>query len=472
MNDMTFTQCSALLTEIAAQAQGTKVLGPVDTASFVALATTTLNTGYDAVCNAISQVLSRTIFSVRPYSRKLKGLKADSIRFGNHVRKITILDGDLENDDRQALVDGESIDQQTVKKPKPLQTNFYGIDVYQKHVTIFRDQLDVAFSGPDEFGRFISAVYQNISDQLEKVHEETARATLANIIGAKVKADAPNVFYLLDEYNAATGESLTAANYQDPDNYPNFSKWVFGFINTISDLMEERSAKFHMNIKNKTIMRHTPKSKQKMYLYGPEMNQVDARLFSSIFGPQFLKLVDFEKVNFWQNISDPKKIQVKPSYMDPNDGTVIEDSDALTVDGIFGVLFDEEACGYTTVNTWSAAAPFNARGGYTNIFWHFSERPWNDLTENFCVFILGSKPTFDYTKTQGEHSTITLKVNGSTVAAGSNKLALGDRAVITATAASGYHLTTFTVNGDDFTSGDEIIVTDDITVVTVAEANA
>lgn len=472
MNEMDFTQVSAILTEVAAQAQGTKQIAPVDTASFIAMATTTLNTGYDKVINAISQVLSRTIFSQRPYNRKLRGMKADAIRFGNHVRKITILDGDLENDDRQSLTDGESIDMQVVKKPKALQTNFYGIDVWQKHITIFKDQLDVAFNGPEEFGRFISMVYQNISDQIEKVHEETARAVLANMIAAKVKADAPNVFYLLDEYNAATGESLTADNYQDPDNYPNFSKWVFGFINTISDLMTERSAKFHMNITGKTIMRHTPKANQKMYIYSPEINQINARIFSSIFGPEFLKLVDFEKVNFWQNINDPRKVQVKPSYMDISDGTVIEDSDAMTVDGIFGVLFDEEACGFTTVNTWSAAAPFNARGGYTNMYWHFSERPWSDLSENFVVFLLASKPTFDYTKTQGEHSTITLKVNGSTVAAGSDKLKMGDRAVITATAASGYHLTTFTVNGENFTSGDEILVTSDVTVVTVAEANA
>ena len=136
MNDLTFTQASALLTEIASQAQGTKAIAPVDTSSFIALANTTLKCGYDVISNAISQVLSRTIFSVRPYSRKLKGMKADSVRFGNHVRKITILDGALENDDRQSLTDGHSIDQQVVNKPKALQTNFYGIDVYQRHVTI------------------------------------------------------------------------------------------------------------------------------------------------------------------------------------------------------------------------------------------------------------------------------------------------------------------------------------------------
>lgn len=389
MNDMTFTQAATLLTEVASQAQGIEAIAPVDAASFVALANTTLKTGYDRVIEAISQTLSRTIFSVRPYSRKFKGMKADSIRFGNHVRKITIIDGELENDDRQNLVDGQSTDPYVVNKPKAIQTNFYGIDVYQRHVTIFRDQLDVAFSSAEEFGRFISMVYQNISDQFEQIYEATARTTLANMIGAKVSADPDNVFYLFDEYAADTGITLTSATYRDPANYENFCKWLFGFINTISDRMEERSILFHQNLTGKPIMRHTPKSKQKMYMFAPEMNQVDSRLFSSIFGPQFLKLVDFEKVNYWQSIETPDEIQVKPSYLNVSTGAAVT-GENVTLPHVLGVLFDEEACGYTAVNNWSAASPFNPRGGYTNMFWHTSMRPWVDTTENFVVFVLGS----------------------------------------------------------------------------------
>ena len=61
---------------------------------------------------------------------------------------------------------------------------------------------------------------------------------------------------------------------------------------------------------------------------------------------------------------------------------------------VFGVIFDEDAAGYTVVNQWSASAPFNARGGYTNIFWHSTDRYWNDFTENAVVLLLdvaGSK---------------------------------------------------------------------------------
>ena len=55
---------------------------------------------------------------------------------------------------------------------------------------------------------------------------------------------------------------------------------------------------------------------------------------------------------------------------------------------MFGVLFDEEAAGYTMINEWANPAPFNARGGYTNMFWHRTVRYYNDFSENAVVLLL------------------------------------------------------------------------------------
>ena len=52
---------------------------------------------------------------------------------------------------------------------------------------------------------------------------------------------------------------------------------------------------------------------------------------------------------------------------------------ALEQDDIFG----EEALGYTVMNQWSATTPFNAKGGYSNVFFHFTDRFWNDFTDRF-----------------------------------------------------------------------------------------
>ena len=44
--------------------------------------------------------------------------------------------------------------------------------------------------------------------------------------------------------------------------------------------------------------------------------------------------------------------------------------------------------GYTVVNEWMNATPLNSAGGYINFWYHFTDRYWNDLTENGVVMIL------------------------------------------------------------------------------------
>lgn len=398
-NDLSFNQLSTVLTAITNQATGVNNMAPVDTSSFVTVAQTALKTGYDPLTTAISQVLSKTIFSVRPYTRKFKGLNVSNQRYGNHVRKLLTIDKPFEDDDRLKLVDGESIDQYKVNKPKVLQTNFYGANQYQKSVTIYKDQLDSAFSSPDEFASFISMIMQNASDMIEQAHEETARAAINNLISAIYAAEATSqtilakanggkrAVNLLKLYNQMNGGSLTVEDVFKTANFESFVKFAFSTINTIADLMTDRNTLFSSQLTNYTIIRHTPKDRMKFYLYNDLVNKINSEVYSTVFNPDFLKLVDFERVNFWQSVLDPSSINNKPVAL-KKDGTLANSSQAISISNVFGVLFDEEAAGYTTVNEWSQPSPFNARGGYYNQFWHFTDRYWNDFTENAVIFYI------------------------------------------------------------------------------------
>lgn len=378
---------SAILNAIVSQATGGTAITAVSTADFVSVANTANSIATDALLGAITQVLSRTIFSIRPYSRKFKGLYMDSQRFGNHTRKLNIADSDWNKDLRYDLVDGSSVDDQIVKKPNVLQTNFYGQNIFERQVTIFKDQLNIALSSEEEFQRFITMVMTNASDQIEQAHESTARMTLANFIGGKVKGDTDNVFKLVTLYNGVAGTSLTSNTVRQPSNFVPFMKWAVGFIKTVSDRMTERSQKFHKNVNGKKISRHTPYNRQKLYLYSELLNDIDASVMTSIFNDEYLKFADHERVSYWQSINSPNSLKVKPAYLQA-DGSVKVETEELAVNDIFGVLFDEEAVGITTFGEWSAPSPFNARGGYSNIFWHFNDRYFNDFTENGVVFLL------------------------------------------------------------------------------------
>ena len=400
-NDLSFDQLSTVLTAITNQATGVNNITPIDTSSFVTVAQTALKSGYDPLTTAISQVLSRTIFSVRPYTRKFRGLNVSNQRYGNHVRKLLTIDKPFEDDDRFKLVDGQSIDQYKVNKPKVLQTNFYGANTYQKSVTIYKDQLDCAFSSPDEFASFISMVMQNASDMIEQAHEETARATIANLITAVYNMEKITDLHeparanggrravdLLKMYNTLKGTSLKAADLFKSENFESFVKFVFSTINTYADLMSDRSTLFCSQLQDYAIIRHTPKVRMKCYLLTDLVNKINSEVYSSVFNPDFLKTVDFETVNYWQNPLSPEYIKNKPVWL-KTDGSVYANTTEVIMSNVVGVLFDEEAAGYTTVNEWSQPTPFNARGGYYNQFWHFTDRYWNDFTENAVIFYIG-----------------------------------------------------------------------------------
>lgn len=390
VNTMTFNQLATVLASITSQATGKAALTATDTASFVSVAKTALETGYDPLATAISQVLSRTIFSVRPYSRKFKGLEADAIRYGNHVRKINYVDKPFEEDDRIKLVDGQAPDQFAVNKPQVVQTNFYGENVYQKSVTIYRDQLDCAFSGPEEFERFIGGVMQNASDMLEQARENTSRATLANLIGGHVALDTAGattgcVAHLLTEYNAYSGETVTAATVFNPEVFPSFAKWLYGRIKTLSKLLKERTVQHHLNFTAGDILRHTPVEDQRLYMLGGTADQVGTNVLSTLFNEDYMKLIPYEEVMFWQSIQSPDAINLTAGYTNAAGQAT---SSAVNKTGVFGVLMDREAAGVTLFNQWAAPSPFSARGGYYNQFWHETHRYWFDPSEQAVVLML------------------------------------------------------------------------------------
>ena len=387
VNDLTFNQLSTVLNSIVQQATGKITLTPTNTGEFVSVAQTALKTGYDPLLQAISQVLSKTIFSIRPYNRKFGGIQVTNQQYGNMTRKLNISDKDFTDDTRFLLVDGESIDMYKVNKPNILQTNFYGANVFEKSITLFKDQLDCAFNSPDEFGRFVSMTMQNSSDLIEQGHENLARATVANFVGGKILGDTGSVIHLLTEYNAATELSLTATSVYQPTNFKAFMQWVFARIAEITSMMTERSLKYHINVTDKAVTRHTPLNKQKVYLYAKARFQTQMMAIADIYHDNFMTMAENETVNFWQSIDTPDTLNVKPTYLQAA-GTLTTPETALTQANLFGVIFDEEALGYTVVNQWSSPTPFNAKGGYSNIFWHYTDRYWNDFTENGVVLLL------------------------------------------------------------------------------------
>lgn len=387
VNQLTVNQAATVFNEIVHQATGQTNLKVTDTSSFVSAATTVLLTGYDKLLTAMSQVLTRTIFSIRPYNAKFAGLRASPERFGNHTRKVNYLDDDFEDSPAFELQQGQSIDMYTVNKPRVVQTNFYGFNTYAKHKTFYDNQLDMALRNPEEWAQFFNGVMVNINSQIEQVHENVARATIANFIGGVNVANTSCVVHLLTEYNTLTGQELTVKDIYKSDNFIAFVRWLYARIEVFSNRLTERTQLWHVNIVGNEVKRHTPKNKQKVYLFNDFMSQARTMVLSDLFQRDSMKMVDYEGVNFWQAIDSPDSIDVTPIYTNAEDGSLVTGAEQK-INKVLGVIFDEEAIGFIPKNQAMGATPHNVAGRYTNLWWHWDECYYNDFTENGIVLLL------------------------------------------------------------------------------------
>lgn len=401
VNTLNFEQVSTVLTSIVQQATNQAILTPTDTGSFVSVAQVALRADRDSVMQAISNILARTIFSIRPYEARFKGLDMDTFRWGGMMRKLSIADSDWDDDEAyeypifydagQTPPDGEglSIDRWKIKKPNVLQTNFYGQSVYADHMTITEDQLETAFTGPEQLGSFLSLLMTNLSNRLEMSNEALRRGLICNAIAALYEENnSERVIHLLTEYNTLTGitPALDAQTVYDPANFPAFCKWVYSRVAEITDLFTANSTMFQTVITGKPILRHTPYEYQKVYLYAPFQRQIEARVLADTYHDNYLKYADVETIPFWQSIGARDSVKATPSYVD-NTGTLVT-STAQTVEPVFGLIFDQDAMGMTITDRRVLSTPLNESGLYRNIWVHGKQRVVFDNTEKCCLLLL------------------------------------------------------------------------------------
>lgn len=388
---MEFADISAVLADINKLATGQEATSEiVDTSSFVSVAQATFLTGYDNYTGAISQVLNRSIFAVRPYDAPLQRLQVSAQEYGNHVRKINFFDEDPVTDKAWDLQDGQSVDMYEVHKPKVLQTNYYGQTNYSRVYTQADSQLKAAFTGPDQLAEFWSNMVLHMANQIESDRSNLASNLIANHLTGITKTSPTSVVYLLDEYNALNGTTLTPQTVFQQANFPDFAKFAYARINDVSRMLKRRSINWHQNweIGDQTynFMRHTPYDRQHLYLYSYTQDQINARVIPDTFHDQMLKYRDVELIDMWQNLDDRDTISATPVITTTAGATQTAEGVKLT--NVFGCLIDWDALGYTPFDNAVLATPMNARGRYTNFWYHYNWRWWADFTENAVLFLL------------------------------------------------------------------------------------
>ena len=405
-----------LMNLLLRQATGEQSLTVTDTSTFISAGELILSTGMENVYNAINIVMNKLIISSRPYNAKFRIVDAGEVgSYSNRARKISFYsqnalpDGSHNTDLFTNLATGytsgdnggaSTKSQWEQHQAMPLERNFGGTNVWQHCITMYEDQVKIAFRNEAEFARFVAGYLQEHANDIEQEREGFYRALLLNRIGMTfdMTADMPGALVdLTTAFNAFYSTSYTSAQLRST-YLKEFLAFMTSQIKMYSDFLENREVNFHWSVPKTVggdtynILRHTPKADQRLALYAPLFRMAESLVLPEIFNPQYLSVDNYEAVTFWQATAQKAGINVTPAIVetDPTDpayGTQIKGA-AVAKDYIIGCLFDKEAVfGEMQLNV-AETTPLEARKRYRNTWNTFAKNGVNDPTENFIVFYM------------------------------------------------------------------------------------
>lgn len=411
---LTPLDCYQLINAIAAEATGQDgALTAVNTSTFVSVGESILRTGTENTLNAISLVLGRTFMAVRPYEAKLRIVNTlNSGLYANRVRKISYLsryaqpsgafNTNLYTNHAMGYDNGSNSGSSVASmweqnQPVPLEMNFAGSSVWDDSTTVYEKQLQAAFRDEASFADFMGGIMTEKGNDIESEKEAFNRATLLNFMAGiyDLNAVTGGAIDMTAAFNAWNGNTT----YTRAQLLSTYRKEFLGFyvatVKKLSNQLTNRSMKYHWS-PSKTIngvtynlLRHTPKAKQKLIMYRPFWIDAESLVLPEIFNDQYLKIENFEAVDFWQDELVPAGISITPAIPDTSDPTTQTAGTAVALDYVLGVLYDEDALMVDYQLDSSYSTPVEARKQYRNIWWHFKKNAINDFTENGILLYMG-----------------------------------------------------------------------------------
>lgn len=360
----------------------------------------------DNLYQIIPTVLAKSLYSIRPYSRKLSGMVWDAQRYGNYIRKFTpiVNDSDVSNDEWNINVElgkpAASQDWKTGTKPVKydvLLTVASGGQTFARKYTIYKNQINAAFDSEAGVASYFSMLMTEFSNVYEIDLENRSRAQLANLAivladAAKDKPTAGNmckkeqVFHALTKYNAETGLGMTPQTIMNPANFRPFMIWLSAEMKTLKENLAVRGTRFHGDFAGKVVNRHTDAADLRFYLVSKFGNYFEAN-GSEFFHPEKAELGDYEKVTFWTDPSNPMQIKGSAEGVQ-SDGQTKFTLSNQTVDNVLGIMMDIDTLGVVPIDQWSALEPLNARFGFRNGWNHYTFKTPVDFTENAILILL------------------------------------------------------------------------------------
>ncbi len=377
---MKVTQIKDLVNSSLKEVNGSSVLLKEDLSNVVDIGKELLNN--DDIDNFVKKLVDRvgkTVFNDRVYQGSAPSVLMDAWEYGSVVEKI---DSDLpkvEENDSWKLEDGKSYDQDIFYQPKVSAKFFNSKVTFDIPMSFTKTQVESAFSSATELNSFISMLMvktQNaMTVNLDSLIMKTINNFTASVINAKKGMQVVN---LLDLYNKTAQTKVTVDNALTS---PDFIKFANLTINTYRDRLTKMSTLFNEAGLNK----FTPFDNQHLVILSDLASASKVYLESDTYNQDNVKINNYDTVPYWQGsgttygFKDTSKIDIAIK-----DGTQTKE---VIQTGILGVLFDASALGVSCQNPRTTTA-VNARAEFYTNFNKYDAMYYNDLNENFVVFVI------------------------------------------------------------------------------------
>lgn len=409
-----------LINALVKQATGQQTITATDVSSFISVGETVMASGHENVLNSLSLILGRTLIASRSYRARFGIINAmDTGVYSNRVRKISYYSDEAmptgawntnlftnlktgftagENPTGTPPTPQSTKSQYEQRHKEVLEVNFGGSNVWEYGITRTRDQLKVAFRGPEEFNEFVAGILTEVANDIESELEAFNRMTFASEVAKRYFLEANNItkgcaINLTSAFNTKFGTTYTSAQLRST-YLKEFLQFMVATIKEVSDRMEERGSDYHdvfTNANGKVILRHTPKDRQRMMLYGPLFRDAEAMVMPEIFNPSYLNMdTQFERVEFWQsNFNDTVRPQIsmESAYLDHGTG-VQTTTGNISIEYLVGAIWDVDAIMTNFILDSVDTSPFESRKKYYNIWYDFARQSWTDQTENMTIFYM------------------------------------------------------------------------------------
>lgn len=421
MPKMVIKDANTLLTKIGRQVLGENAIEVTDTSSFADCGSKILATETDNITGGLIALVREIYDTAREYRGKLALI--DETDTGGYSRKFIktshysedakpsgYFNTDLFTNFAQGFTAGENKDgngdpqstkSQWEQNPsRTLSLNFSTTSTWQDVITFYEDKYEMIFSSPEQLMKWWNGVIVEKMNDMEIQRESFRRATMLNYMaGIKAVDDTLNTHRALNltkMYNDAYGTTYTSQELRTT-HLRDFLPFFVYVIQRYTRKFALKSVNYHydpvINENGKTyhLTRHTDRDVQKLFLFDPFWAKAKTMVMPEIFNDEYLKLENFESVDFWQVNSDDDdtcaKIKIKPSIIDENLDTVASENN-IELDFVIGMLFDRDALMTQFQLDRVRSTGVEARKGFRNSWYTFARGAINDHTENAVLFYM------------------------------------------------------------------------------------